>query len=96
MIDAHAHTISDDMVGSTFEQSVDCPESLRISTRCDVPLSILRHIPYLSGSSGFVGLCRLILVEVSSHILIFGSFITSLLDGIHVILKAYPLILLMI
>ena len=59
MIDAHAHTISDDMVGSTFEQSVDCQELLRISTRCDVTLSILRYIPYLSGSYGFVGLCNL-------------------------------------
>ena len=45
MIDAHARTISDDMVGSTFEHSVDCLESLWISTRCDVPLAILRHIP---------------------------------------------------
>ena len=45
MIDAHARTISDDMVGSTFEHSVDYPESLRISTRCDVPLTILGHIP---------------------------------------------------
>ena len=45
MIDAHARTIFDDMVGSTFEHSVDYPESLQISTRCDVPLSILGHIP---------------------------------------------------
>ena len=36
--------------------------------------AILGHIPYLSGSSGFVGLCRLILVEISSHILILRGF----------------------
>ena len=45
MIDAHACTISDDMVGSTFEHNVECLESLRISTRCDVPLAILGDIP---------------------------------------------------
>ena len=45
MIDTHARTISDDMVGSTFKHSGDCPESLQISTRCDVPLAILGHIP---------------------------------------------------
>ena len=45
MIDTHARIISDDMDGSTFEPSVDYPESLRISTRCDVPLAILGHIP---------------------------------------------------
>ena len=45
MIDAHARTISDDMVGSTVEHSVNCLESLQISTRCDVPLAILGHIP---------------------------------------------------
>ena len=52
--------------------------------------AILGHIPYLSGSSGFVGLCRKIIVEMSSHILIFGGFITSLLDDIHVILRHFP------
>ena len=82
MIDARARTIYDDMVGLTFEHSVDCLESLRISTRCDVPISILGHIPYLSESSGFVSLCKLILVEIFSHILIFRGFITSLSDGI--------------
>ena len=45
MIDAHACTISDDMVSSTFEHGVDYLESLRISTRFDVPLVILGHIP---------------------------------------------------
>ena len=45
MIDTHARTISDDMVGLTIEHSVGCPESLQISTRCDVPLTILGHIP---------------------------------------------------
>ena len=45
MIDAHARTISDDTVGLTFEHNVDFPESLRISTQCDVPLAILGHIP---------------------------------------------------
>ena len=45
MIDAHAHTIYDDMVGSNFEHNVDYLESLRISTRCDVPLAILGHSP---------------------------------------------------
>ena len=45
MIDAHARTISDDMVGSTIEHSVDCLESLWISTQCDVLLTILGHIP---------------------------------------------------
>ena len=44
-IDAHARTIFDDMIGSNFEHSVDCPESHRISTRCDVPLAILGHNP---------------------------------------------------
>ena len=50
---------------------------------------ILGHTPYLSGSSEF-GLCRQILTEMSSHILIFGGFITSLLDDIHVILGHIP------
>ena len=45
MIDAHARTISDDMIGSTFEHSVDCLDSLRISIEYDVLLAILRHIP---------------------------------------------------
>ena len=45
MIDTHAHTIFDDMDGSTFEHNVDCPEPLRIFTRCDAPLTILGHIP---------------------------------------------------
>ena len=45
MIDTHARTISDDMDGSTFEHNVDCLESLRIFTRCYVPLSILGQIP---------------------------------------------------
>ena len=45
IIDTHAHTISDDMDGLTFEHNVYCPESLQISTRRDVPLAILGHIP---------------------------------------------------
>ena len=45
-IDTHAHTIFDDMDGSTFEHSVDCLEPLWISTRCDAPLTKLGHIPY--------------------------------------------------
>ena len=45
MIDTHARTIYDDMNGSIFEHGVDCLESLQISTRYDVPLSILGHIP---------------------------------------------------
>ena len=52
--------------------------------------AILRHIPYLSGSSGFVVLYKQILDEMSSHILIFSGFITSLLDDIHVILRHIP------
>ena len=44
----------------------------------------------MSGSSECVCLCRQILVEMSSHILIFGVFITSLLNGIHVILGHIP------
>ena len=44
MIDTHARIISDDMNGSAFEYGLDCPKSLRISTRCDVPLPILGHI----------------------------------------------------
>ena len=52
--------------------------------------AILRHTPYMSGSSRCVCLCRQILAEKSSHILIFGGFITSLLDGIHVILGHIP------
>ena len=46
--------------------------------------------PHLSGSFGCVCLCRQILVEMSSHILIFRGFITSLLDDIHVILGHIP------
>ena len=46
--------------------------------------------PYLSGSFGCVGLCRQILVEMSSLIFIFGGFITSLLDDVHVILGHIP------
>ena len=45
MIDTLARTIYDDMDGSTFKHSVNCLESLRISTRCDVPLAILGQIP---------------------------------------------------
>ena len=52
--------------------------------------AILGHTPYLLRSSGFVCLCRQILAEMSSHILIFGGFITSLLDGIQVILGHIP------
>ena len=52
--------------------------------------AILRHTPYMSGSSRCVCLCRQILAEMSSHILIFWGFITSLLDGIHVILGHIP------
>ena len=45
------------------------------------------------GSFKCVCLCRQILAKMSSHILIFGGFITSLLDVIHVILghNPYPL-----
>ena len=46
--------------------------------------------PYLLGSFGCVGLCRQIPVEMSSLILIFGGFITSLLDDVHVILGHIP------
>ena len=46
--------------------------------------------PYLSESFGCVCLCRQILAEMSSYILIFGGFITSLLDDIHVILRHIP------
>ena len=54
--------------------------------------AILGHTPYLSGSFGCVCLCRQILAEMLSHILIFGGFITSLLDDIHVTLGhiSYP------
>ena len=52
--------------------------------------AVLRHTYYLSGSFGCVCLCRQILVEMSSHILIFGGFTTSPLDGIHVILGHNP------
>ena len=52
--------------------------------------AIIGHIPYLSGLFGFVGFCKQILAEMSSHILIFGGFITSLLNGIHVILRHIP------
>ena len=56
-----------------------------------IPLHVvLGHTPYLSGSFGCVCLCRQILVEMSSHILIFGGFITSLLADIHVILGHIP------
>ena len=48
---------------------------------------ILGHTPYMSGSSRFVGLCRQILVEMLSHILIFGGFIMSLLDDLHAVIK---------
>ena len=44
----------------------------------------------MSGSYGFVCLYRQILAKMSSHILIFGGFITSLLDDIHVILRHIP------
>ena len=44
----------------------------------------------MSGSFGCVCLCRQILVEMSSHILIIRGFITSLLDDIHVILGQIP------
>ena len=46
-----------------------------------------------TGSFGCICLCKQILVEMSSHILIFGGFTTSLLDDIHVILghNPYPL-----
>ena len=52
--------------------------------------AVLGHTPYLSGSFGRVCLCRQILVEMLSHILIFGGFITSILDDIHVILGNIP------
>ena len=44
----------------------------------------------MSGSFRCVCLCRHILAKMSSHILIFGGFITSLLDGIYVILGHNP------
>ena len=53
--------------------------------------SILGHTPYLSRSSGVVGLRRQILVEMSSHILIFGGLIMSLLDCHTCHTSAYPL-----
>ena len=52
--------------------------------------TVLGHIPNLSRSYGFIGLCRQILFEMSSHVLIFGGFITSLLDDIYVILGHIP------
>ena len=52
--------------------------------------AILGDTSYISGSFGFVCLCRHTLAEMSSHILIFGGFITSLLDGIHIILRHIP------
>ena len=52
--------------------------------------ALLGHTPYLSGSFGCACLYRQILAEMSSHILIFEGFITSLLDGIHVILGHNP------
>ena len=52
--------------------------------------AILGHTPYLSGSFGCVCLCRQILVEMSSHILKFRGFTTSLLDDIRVILGHNP------
>ena len=55
--------------------------------------AILGHTPYLSRSSRFICLCRQILAEMSSHILIFRGFIASLLDGIHVILGHIPYLL---
>ena len=48
MINAHARTISDGMVGSTFEHNVDCLEPLHISTRCDF------HLPYYGISPYFI------------------------------------------
>ena len=52
--------------------------------------AVLGHTPYLSRSFGCVCLCRQILVEMSSHILIFEGFITSILDDMHVILGHIP------
>ena len=52
--------------------------------------AILGHTPYMSRSFGVIGLCRQILVEMSSHILIFEGLIMSLLDVIHVILGHIP------
>ena len=46
MMDTYARTIFDDMDGSTFEHSVDCPKKLWISTRCDSPLTIPNICPY--------------------------------------------------
>ena len=46
--------------------------------------------PYLLGSFRCVCLCRQILAEMSSHILIFRGFITSLLDDMYVILGHIP------
>ena len=44
----------------------------------------------MSGSFKCVCLFRQILAEMLSHILIFGGFITSLLNDIHVILGHNP------
>ena len=46
----------------------------------------------MSGSFGFVCLCKQILAEMSSHILIFRGCITSILDDVDVILRhiLYP------
>ena len=52
--------------------------------------AVLGHTPYLSGSFGCVCLCIQILTEMSSHILKFGGFTTSLSDGIYVILGHNP------
>ena len=47
MMDTYARTIFDDMDGSTFEHSVDCPKQLWISTRCDSHLPYRTYVPIL-------------------------------------------------
>ena len=47
MIDAHAHTIYDDMFGLTFEHSVDYP-------KVGYPLDVMFHFPYWGISPYFI------------------------------------------
>ena len=44
----------------------------------------------MSGSSGFCLILHIVLAKMLSHVLISWSFITSLLDDIHVILRHIP------
>ena len=52
--------------------------------------AILGYIPYMSGSSELVGLCKQILTEMLRDILIFRGFITFLLNDMHVTLGHIP------